>query len=370
MASGIAKGEYNVTVAYRYRDEIFKIFEHLVSMADMLKVREHGLKTLHKNLKTVHEATLKMTLLPNKDAAKKFAREACEANTPEMTQPNASISESSRSFLKAMDTSLSICCQNIDLRVEAASKARMEQELEVATAIQHNLLVKPEAIPEIDMSFWYQSADQIGGDWYGVFHDKEHHRSYFYIGDVTGHGAPSALMTGVICGAIVSSEFSTNEDEPVARMNRVLNMLTAVVMQTGKGKIGATMLLACVDVRNKMIHFVGAGHPFPIFISNGTAKNIAVKGSILGAEVNPSYTSQSFPFQAGDAFVMFTDGLVENMGPNERALSSKQLQRILQENHNGKAETLTKCLESEATKCWADEPHADDATVMAVVMLG
>ncbi len=368
ISAEISRGQYDITIAYKYRDEIAGIFEHLTLMARMLKVREEGLKTLHRNIQTVHEATLKMTLLPTKDEAKDYARKACETNIPEMLQPEATLTESARSFLQTMNTSLDICCQNIDLRAQAASKARIEQELEVATAIQHNLLIKPDRIPGLDTSFWYQSAEQIGGDWYGVFYDESKQRAYFYIGDVTGHGAPSALMTGVLCGAIVSHEITGKDLEPTVHMEQLLHTLTSVLRLTGKGEMGATMLLTCFDLKEKQLYLTGAGHPFPVLVQNGVLKSIFPRGSILGISGSPVFESQTVPFGEGDILVMFTDGLVENEGPEGRTLSTKKVKTLVRDACKNRAEDITARLSQEALSCWDHCIQGDDATILTIAM--
>jgi len=86
-------------------------------------------------------------------------------------------------------------------RIEKTSleKARLELELETTAAVQKALF--PKSLPEVsNLKFhtYFASATRAGGDWYG-FMTKISGYLYILIGDVTGHGAPAALVTATAC---------------------------------------------------------------------------------------------------------------------------------------------------------------------------
>ena len=76
---------------------------------------------------------------------------------------------------------------------ETAEKATLEKELEVARTIQETLVPPPDLVvrPFINLAGYFMPASQCGGDWWTV-HDLPDGRVLEVIGDVTGHGVPSA----------------------------------------------------------------------------------------------------------------------------------------------------------------------------------
>ena len=81
----------------------------------------------------------------------------------------------------------------IDALREAKSRAKVEQDLDVARSIQKGLLPKaPPKIDGFDIAGWNRPADQTGGDyfdWQPLFDG----RVAISIADVTGHGIGPAL---------------------------------------------------------------------------------------------------------------------------------------------------------------------------------
>src|SRR6185436_19032262 len=72
----------------------------------------------------------------------------------------------------------------------------LEKELEVARAIQETLVPSGELFDRqvLRLCGHFQPATQCGGDWWTV-HDLPDGRILVTIGDVTGHGVPSAMIT-------------------------------------------------------------------------------------------------------------------------------------------------------------------------------
>ena len=87
-------------------------------------------------------------------------------------------------------------------------RVRMERErntliskLEAAKTVQEAILVPPTDVPHVKTFYGYEAAEKTGGDWFGnYFHEKEN-LLFSLIGDVTGHGVSSALLTAAAAGA-------------------------------------------------------------------------------------------------------------------------------------------------------------------------
>ncbi len=79
---------------------------------------------------------------------------------------------------------------------------RISQELNLAQKIQHDLIPHeaPE-IPHLEITAKTKSAAEIGGDSFDFLPQEK--QTFFYIGDVTGHGIPAGLVT---CLSILSRQ--------------------------------------------------------------------------------------------------------------------------------------------------------------------
>ena len=81
----------------------------------------------------------------------------------------------------------------------------LEAEMQKAQVIQSTLLPHQE-LPDPFVSSMYLTAAEASGDWFGFYHDKRHDMLNIYIGDVTGHGIASSLLTGAIFGSMYTTE--------------------------------------------------------------------------------------------------------------------------------------------------------------------
>lgn len=125
--------------------------------------------------------------------------------------------------------------------------------------MQETLLPEPLELKGVNHSYHYQSADQTGGDWFSHFHDKRGQRLFVFIGDVVGHGVASALVTGVVCGAI-RSYFAAKPNfeslDPETLIKDLLEACDTVIAATGAraDRVMAMAILA-LDLRTGQVTY-------------------------------------------------------------------------------------------------------------------
>ena len=101
---------------------------------------------------------------------------------------------------------LELIGQTASGRIELSKKSEtLEESLHQASQVQQAMLPRTGRISSFTVSEYYQSAEMTGGDWYGYYEDHEAQRLYFFIGDVTGHGVSSSLVTGTAAGAVYAT---------------------------------------------------------------------------------------------------------------------------------------------------------------------
>jgi serine phosphatase RsbU (regulator of sigma subunit) len=197
---------------------------------------------------------------------------------------------------------------------ETAEKATLEKELEVARSIQETLV--PPADP-VERSFmklagYFLPAAQCGGDWWTV-HDMPDGRILVVIGDVTGHGVPSAMITAAAkaaCDVVRSTEGAK------LTVTRLLEVMNRAIFESAKRKFVMTCFASIIDPKARTITYANAGHNFPYLFRPGAgeAQDFQVlmsRGNRLGDLEESTYAEKTHTLQNGDVLVWYTDGIVE-----------------------------------------------------------
>lgn len=250
-----------------------------------------------------------------------------------------------------------------------AEKAVLEKDLEAAKAVQEALLPHgKEVVPGINIATHYQSADQTGGDWYTYQYDQAKNRLFLFVGDVTGHGIPSALITGVACGAIKSflaSAVLNDETGPSQLLMKMAEIASKIIGQVGeRSHRSMTMAFVSIDLDDGIVTYLNAGHPTMVHISSESAKRIIAIGPFLGSD-DHGFSTKTIKLTPGDKILIYSDGLTENLGPDGRKLKPNRLMKTLK-TAKGNAEDIKKIIMEQANEIWQSHPADDDCTVLVV----
>jgi len=194
-------------------------------------------------------------------------------------------------------------------------------------------------VPQTKISFFYESASQTGGDWFHHNYDKTRNRLYVFVGDVTGHGLPSAMMTAVVSGAIQShlkkeleqqcSKITTIEDS-LRELSEIANY--AVFWAGTRSNRYMTMSFTCLDLSSGEFGVVNAGHT-PPYILRGDENRVSglpCSGSLLGFSEVASFGYAQQNLQPGDSVLIYTDGLIENTVNEKQIVSQRSLRKIME----------------------------------------
>ncbi len=254
--------------------------------------------------------------------------EWCEGDIPEDTADL----DMAGSSVRALQISLKNLSGAIaDLVQQATTMASSRKELELAGAVQQ-MLVPPASveIPGARIHSWFQPAAHCGGDWWTA-HPITADSGLMVIGDVTGHGAPSAIITGAVKGACDLARMGMRG---ALRPSQLLRMLNRVIAEAARGEYMMTSIAMTVRRGGEpRVLLTNAGHRPPWLIRNG--KLTVVQGTReppLGAQVAVQYTELSVHAQPGDVLVLLTDGIPEAEDANGSELGERAL-RALCERH-------------------------------------
>jgi PAS domain S-box-containing protein len=143
----------------------------------------------------------------------------------------------------------------------------------------------------------------VGGDWYDAFALPDG-RCFVSIGDVCGHGIEAASTAARLRQTVTA--FALEDADPARVLERTNRVAAA------QGETLATACVAVIDPRTLEIAYATAGHPAPIFASQGSpAQSGAYGGLPLGAMPEVGATTITRTLTPDAHVVFYTDGLTE-----------------------------------------------------------
>ncbi len=193
-----------------------------------------------------------------------------------------------------------------------------------AAALQRVLL--PPGLPDVAgwaMAALYAPAGEevlVGGDFYDWF-TLPSGRVLVLVGDVSGKGPLAGALGMSIRKALKGAAWATGE---VAGSLPLLEQALAEEF----GDAFATLCLLELEPGSGTVRLVLAGHPAPWVRTQGVLREVeAPANGLLGPRLQPSWEPTELHLAAGDALVLFTDGLVEAPVPSGQRYGEGEWQR-------------------------------------------
>ncbi|ADL08286.1 PP2C family protein-serine/threonine phosphatase [Thermosediminibacter oceani] len=204
-------------------------------------------------------------------------------------------------------------------------------------------------------------AGQVGGDFFD-FISCDNRTVFAVIGDVMGKGFHAArLMETIRYMLLECIRINPNPLEVVRRLNKVGGY------ELRKYGAFASLCLLCYDGITGRLSCVNAGHHPPLLLSGGEVKVARCRGVALGLlEDYLGSGVEEFFLSAGDAVVLYTDGLVEACGPGEQRYGQKRLREIVSLHHGAEADRIRKNILSDLETFTSGFPQKDDVTLVVI----
>ncbi|NQT14125.1 MAG: PAS domain S-box protein, partial [Planctomycetes bacterium] len=233
---------------------------------------------------------------------------------------------------------------HLDVTERKLSERRLrerEAQLLAAQHIQEHLLPPGSpTVPGFDIAGRVFPAEFAAGDYfdYLCFPDGA---LGIAIGDVCGHGVGAALLTATTIAHFRSlAEDHTDVGEISAHANSML------CWETEAGRF-VTNLLAHVDLKSRMVHYVGAGHPWGyVLTQSGDVKSILKSSALPLAIMRETEFPVSGPvgLETGDLVLLVTDGLLEAQSPDGVLFGTERTLELVRANRHLKASEIIETL--------------------------
>jgi len=235
----------------------------------------------------------------------------------------------------------------------------LERDLAAARLTQQSLIPqKPLVMPGWQVATCYRPVIQVGGDIYGWLRMKDG-RILFWIADGTGHGAAAALLTTL--AKLLFHYGSIEHDAPTSLMEAVNHDFRSIF----GARSFMTAMCVALDPGTGHAAMVGAGHPpLLIFRHDGTTQSIGSVAPPLGLK-QCKFTETPVDLKPGDAFLLYTDGILR-WGKNERrGRAPDQLEKVLRPSASSAEALLKQVLAQTAPE---NPPNPAPDVVAAIVV--
>ncbi|MCM2280176.1 MAG: SpoIIE family protein phosphatase [Oligoflexia bacterium] len=262
-----------------------------------------------------------------------------------------------------------------ELFIESVEKVKLENELDIASTVQQNLLPPPVYTDErVEIHSYYQAASRCGGDWWGTFSVRD--KVIVGIADATGHGLPCALIT-----ASAKSTFTflhqMAEGNPHFPLEpgAMLTIANRVIHDATGGRIMMTFFVAVLDFSKGRLRYANAGHNPPWLFREDKGKvvlkSLTAAGPRLGETRDlAAIEEKSAELRPGDLILMYTDGLMEGKGATGEMYGKRRMRGVVERHFADGPRKVVDGMVGDFSKHGEGVTQEDDVTIAAIKVLG
>lgn len=193
-----------------------------------------------------------------------------------------------------------------DLKNTTAANQRFESELNIANAIQMNMV--PRNYPkrsDIDLHAFISPAKEVGGDLYDFYIKND--ILYFAVGDVSGKGVPASLFMAITRSAF---RFISGLD---FELHEIMERINNAISEGNENGMFVTLFIAKLDLKTGQLKYCNAGHnPLVVINPDESAYFLPVKPNIAaGVFADFEFAEQELMLEHDTRLVLYTDGVTE-----------------------------------------------------------
>jgi phosphoserine phosphatase RsbU/P len=272
------------------------------------------------------------------------------------TEPFSAADENSLDHLSIY---VAIALEKAQLHHEILAKQRMESDLALARNVQRDLL--PENPPELDgfeIGVAYTPSSMVGGDYYDFMRLKPE-SLLSVVADVEGKGVAAALMMANLHASLHT--LATH----IHSLERVFESVNNRIFSDTRAHKLLSMFAAVIDQRDRVLHYINAGHVPPAVIRfSGETVQLDEGGLVLGAFADVTYKRGRVQLGPGDIFVAYTDGITEAMNVDHEQYGFQRLVDLIRAQRAVPARQIVETVLAEVDRFSAQGPDEDDRVIL------
>lgn len=269
--------------------------------------------------------------------------------------------------------------RKVDQRTEElrlASEEIAQKNLDITDSIEYAKRIQLSILPKNEPFFqrfpdsflYYQPKDIVSGDFYWF---RQHGPRFFVCAaDCTGHGVPGAFMS--VLGSNLLNQVSHELELPTpgSMLQRLHTGVVDALRQDEKGQSQDGMDLALVSFEHDVLRYAGANRPL-LLIRKGKLQELSPTKHPIGGGHElagaAEFHEHLLTLQPGDCLYLFTDGLTDQFGGEQRRkYASKRLRERLLEVHHLPMQQQYQTLSTEFAAWRGTVPQTDDMLLIGI----
>ncbi len=245
------------------------------------------------------------------------------------------------------------------------ANAKMERELELAGEVQASFLDRtlPD-IPGWQLAVKLVPARQSSGDFYDISLLPDG-RVALLIGDVVDKGVGAALFM-----ALSWTLMRTYTEQFPGRPDLVLESVNRRILQDTGADQFVTAFCGFLEPTTGQLVYGNAGHPPPYVIHGQDVQQpvqLPRTGMPLGVLEDGSWPSESVRLAAGDALVLYTDGITEAENRDDMEFGAQRLRASAQAKLGRPAADILNAILADVERFADGAPQFDDIALAVMV---
>ncbi len=254
---------------------------------------------------------------------------------------------------------------------------RMKQDLEAAAKVQRAML--PSSLPELDhlrFTWAFEPNEELSGDILNVIPLDDDHLG-LYILDVTGHGVASSMLSVTVSRLLVPVRSATSlvyervrgPEGPSYRVAPPGKVATRLAMRF-RWNLEAgqffTLVYGVLNVHTLEFRYACAGHPPPLYVDAHSARYLERTGDQPIGIGRGSFAECSVQLKPGSRMYLYSDGIVEAMGPDGKLYGEDRILATLRDRYSLPLRESVSSLLKNVEEWRQGMPARDDISLLAV----
>lgn len=276
------------------------------------------------------------------------------------------VSSRHEDILVGMAQQVALALENFRLQAQERERLRLSEELQIARRIQASLLPKTTPIiPGYDLAHTWQSAREVGGDFYS-FLTLPGGRRGLLVGDVADKGVPAALFMATSLTSLRNA--AQGQESP----RRVLSQVNKVVAADQGPDIFVTAWYGVLDPAQGALTYANAGHSLALHLSaaDGATRRLRTAGTPLGVLSRPAIGQETCVLAPGDVVLLYTDGVTDALNENGDEFGQDRLESVLFAHRDQSAQAILDAIVQAVHAHVGAAPIFDDITIVLLKRLG
>lgn len=256
------------------------------------------------------------------------------------------------------------------LRSRIADQLELIQaDLRAAGELQRQMLPPPaQEYRNVEVASFCEPAIDIGGDLLNCFQITEIHIA-FYVLDVCGHGAASAMHSFRV-GENLNQMLKRLAPDAAHHPHRIIERLNEHFIDEANSGRYFTINLAILNLLSGDLYVSQAAQPPALHVSKERGVQPIENGGMpVGVFKQARYESTHIKLSPGDSIVIYTDGLTECENEEHEQLGTDRVESLISNMANESPSSMVDALRDKCVQWNASTALDDDLSILVLKRL-